>query len=578
MGGKPKNTSPPYGESSRIRPIGWVMGYSTDSETLQVHPESLVFIEPISFTPSTSVGDTVRSRTITVTDFGRSIKSVVVAVGNITADHSDSYGPKNAFTYEYQYGVFTPGASSRTWDGDVFVLGDVNVPENGTLEIAAGTYVKISNSDLAGGGADENRIEINVDGELIVSGTQSEPVTIHPWTQTTSEDWAGIYFSDTSTGGTFEHCTIGYAEYVIDSYAPITIRSSTIRGASDALISMWDDTLTVHNSTIRLSNGDCIRLDDTVANIDSTTVEDYFAYGVHAVGNYALNISNSDFLGDSVAVYVSDNFSSGVIANTTFQGNQTAISYYNATGPSIDQCTITGNNIGVKCDYYASPTIEHCITSASYAGNINENGLGIFCSDHSGPVIGSCSISANESGVVAVDDSEPALNGYGANKLVLNTDYHVANLSQGVTINARVNYWFKNTGSPNYYPTAAKILGSVDYTNALSSGPNPAPPRPVPTPKSEVIVTGLGWAHPNPFNPVVQIPYALKTAMNVEIEVFDVSGRLVRTLVHERKDRGRYVAFWDGVGNRGAPAATAVYFVRMRAGRVVQTQKIVLLK
>lgn len=577
LGGKPRYTSPPYSESSRIRPIGWVMGYSTDSDTLQVHPESLVFVEPITFSPATTVGDTVLSRTVTVTDFGRGIKAVVVAVGNLTDDHHDSNSPANAFRYEYQYGVLTPGASTRAWDGDVYVTGDVSVPENGTLEIDAGTYVKIFPSDLAEEGLDTDRIEINVDGELVVNGTQSEPVTFHPWAQTTSEDWAGIYFSDESEGGTFNYCTIGYAEYVIDSYAPITIRNSTIRGASEALISMWDDTLTVENSTIRLTNGDCIRLDNTVANIDSTTIEDYFVYGVYADGNYPLNITNCEFLGDSIAVYVSNNSTNGVIANSTFQDNHTAISYYTSVEPDIDECVITNNNVGVRCDYYSSPTIEHCITSASYSGAISENGIGIFCTDHSDPGIGSCSITGNETGVGASDDSEPALQGYGANKLMSNSDYHVVNLTPGVTINARINYWYQNTGSPNYYPKSTKILGSVDYANALGSGPNPTSPGPMPDPEPAV-VTALGRAHPNPFNPTIQIPYSLKEAMDVEIEVFDVGGRLVRTLVDGRKDRGRYVAVWDGVGNRGTPTATAVYFVRMRAGSYVQTQKILLLK
>lgn len=488
-------------------------------------------------------------------------------------------GMVNPYRSLSRWGVI---ASDTTWGeastaSTVYVSGDVTVADGTTLTIAAGTVLKIAQDDNEEDGVDTDRVEFSVDGELVVAGTSANPVVVEAWNGQGPGDWVGFYISSDSEGATFEHCTIRGAEIAIDSYAPVTLRGVTIEDVSAAAVSMTGATLTVDESTIGPSDGDCIRLDDSAATIDSTTAEGYFAYGVYSSGNYALNVTNSSFLGDSIAVYVSNNTSNGVIANSTFESNHTAISYYASIEPDIDECTITGNNVGVRCDYYSSPMIEHCITSASYAGEIDENGAAVFCTDHSDPGIGSCSISANETGVGAFDESEPTLNGYGANRLVSNADYHVVNTSQGITINARVNYWYQNTGAPNYYPKASKILGSVDYTGALGSGPNPTSPRPLPAPEP-VIVTGLGRAHPNPFNPTIQIPYSLNEATDVEIDVFDVSGRLVRTLVNERRDRGQYVVVWDGVGNRGTPTASAVYFVRMRAGTFVKTQKIVLIK
>ncbi len=486
-------------------------------------------------------------------------------------------GMVNPYRSLSRWGVI---ASDTTWGeagtaSTVYVSGDVTVAEGTTLTIAAGTVLKIAGDDNEDDGVDTDRIEFNVDGELVVAGTRANPVVVEAWNGQGPGDWVGFYISSDSEGATFEHCTIGGAEIAIDSYAPTTLRDVTIEGVSAAAVSMTGATLTVDESTIGPSDGDCIRLDDSAATIDSTTVEGYFAYGVYSSGNFALNITNCEFLGDSVAVYVSNNTSNGVIANSTFENNYTAISYYASFEPDIDECTITGNNIGVQCDHYSSPTIERCITSASYLGNISENDAGIFCTDHSNPGIGVCGIIGNETGLAAFEDSEPALQQYGANKLISNTDYHVVSLTVGVTIAAQGNYWYKNTGSPDYYPKTTKILGSVDYTNALSGAPNPTSLRPEP---ESVFVTELGRAHPNPFNPTVQIPYSLKDATDVEIKVFDVRGRLVKTLVQERKDHGHYLAVWDGVSNQGTPAATAVYFVRMRAGTFVETQKIVLLK
>lgn len=578
VGGNARYKDPPYSEVSRIKPVGWVIGYCCDEASLQEHPEDIVFIEPLNFSPSTTLGDTVLADPVIVTDFGRSVKTVVLAIGATSTALSTATIPMNYFVYEYDFGAFTPAASARTWEGDVYALGDVTVPDGGSLEIEAGTYVKVFNDDLAATGADAARIELNVDGELIVNGTEADPVTIHPWTQTTSEDWAGIYFSSDSEGGTFSYCTIGYAEFVIDSYAPIEIDDSTIRGASDALISIWNSTLDIDDSEVSLSNGDGIRLDDADATIDDTLVEECVGYGLYMSGNGALNITQSQVLDNNVGVYVENNTTNGTISETTFDDNAKGLSYYNSTKPTIDECVITGNTYGIYLDHYSSPTVLHCINSSTYDGDITGNGSGITCTDNSDPTVGYCNISSNNTGVAAIDASEPDLDGNGANKFMTNSAYHVANLVGGTTVPATGNYWSSNTGSPNYYPNPARITGSVDYTSALTSGPNPVSPRPGDLPEREVVVTGLGRAHPNPFNPVVQIPYGVASASDVRIDIFDVNGRLVRTLVDGGKAKGNHVVVWDGTTNGGSPTASAVYFVRMRAGHLTETQKIVLLK
>ena len=578
VGGNALYKDPPFPEVARIKPVGWVIGYCCEEVSLQEHPEDIVFVQPLTFSPSTTLGDTVLARPVIVTDFGRSVKAVVLAIGATSEALNTALYPLNYFVYEYDFGAYTPAASARTWEGDVYALGDVTVPDGGSLEIEAGTYVKVFNDDLAATGADAARIELNVDGELIISGTEADPVTIHPWTQTTSEDWAGIYFSSDSEGGTFSYCTIGYAEFVIDSYAPIEIDDSTIRGASDALVSIWNSTLDIDDSEISLSNGDCIRLDDSDATIDDTVVDNCVGYGLYMSGNGALNITQSQFLDGNVGAYVENNTTNGTISETLFDDNVIGLSYYNSTKPAIDECVVTNNTTGIRLDHYSSPTILHCINSSTYDGDITGNGSGIYCTDNADPTVGYCNISSNNTGVGLFNSSEPDLDGYGANRFASNSAYHVANLVTGTTVPATGNYWSSNTGSPNYYPNPARISGSVDYTSALSGAPNPVSPRPEPQPKPEAIVTGLGHAHPNPFNPIIQVPYGVASSEVVRIDIFDVSGRLVRTLVDERKERGNHVVVWDGTTSSGSPTASAVYFVRMRTGLMTETQKIVLLK
>ncbi|MBD3348116.1 MAG: T9SS type A sorting domain-containing protein, partial [Candidatus Eisenbacteria bacterium] len=84
---------------------------------------------------------------------------------------------------------------------------------------------------------------------------------------------------------------------------------------------------------------------------------------------------------------------------------------------------------------------------------------------------------------------------------------------------------------------------------------------------------------PNPFNPVTEIRYALPAPTEVSLEVYDLSGRVVRTLLAgETQDSGRYAVLWDGRSDRGAPVASGVYFYRLTADGRALSRKMILLK
>jgi len=91
-------------------------------------------------------------------------------------------------------------------------------------------------------------------------------------------------------------------------------------------------------------------------------------------------------------------------------------------------------------------------------------------------------------------------------------------------------------------------------------------------------VTGQLSAHPNPFNPRVTLSYSLSTASAVELTVYDVRGRVVRTLVSGRQTAGEHTATWGGKDDAGQAVASGIYFARFDGGGVVQSQRMVLLK
>jgi hypothetical protein len=87
------------------------------------------------------------------------------------------------------------------------------------------------------------------------------------------------------------------------------------------------------------------------------------------------------------------------------------------------------------------------------------------------------------------------------------------------------------------------------------------------------IKTELTDAYPNPFNPTTSINYGLEIDGYVEIMVYDATGRLVDELVNRTQTAGYHSITWNASNQ-----ASGMYFAKMIAGDVVQTQKLVLLK
>lgn len=88
----------------------------------------------------------------------------------------------------------------------------------------------------------------------------------------------------------------------------------------------------------------------------------------------------------------------------------------------------------------------------------------------------------------------------------------------------------------------------------------------------------LHQAFPNPFNPETTIQYDLPSAAHVEIVVYDIQGRRVRTLVDEKMDAGSHKVVWEGTNGVGEKVASGLYFYRLHAGDMNAVQKVTMLK
>ncbi len=83
---------------------------------------------------------------------------------------------------------------------------------------------------------------------------------------------------------------------------------------------------------------------------------------------------------------------------------------------------------------------------------------------------------------------------------------------------------------------------------------------------------------PNPFNPSTEIRYCLSARSFVNLNIYDVSGRLVICLVSETVGSGWHTASWNGMDSAGGRAASGIYIYRIEAGKERVSKKMVLLR
>lgn len=115
----------------------------------------------------------------------------------------------------------------------------------------------------------------------------------------------------------------------------------------------------------------------------------------------------------------------------------------------------------------------------------------------------------------------------------------------------------------------AEAVSAADFAvgGASAVDDRPLPPAPA-----------LAQNAPNPFNPRTKISFVLPVAGEARLAVYDVDGRLVRTLAGGWLEAGERTVTWDGDDDRGGRVASGLYFCRLRVGERTLVRKMTLLK
>jgi hypothetical protein len=496
------------------------------------------------------------------------IKRGCVAISDtFYTKHELGAGRINAYRSLTQWGRIAHNyiTNDTTWANSVYVSGDIWISAGYTLTIEPGTTVYFASDDNQDLFGDSTRIQFDIWGTLNANGTAQNPIVFKSMAEEPQPGaWGGIWFKGESSSGSLSHCIIQDGQYGVESAATIHMSNCEIENCEIAGIYMYDnlDSNSVVNNSSTIS--DCVvhfngedaagmriwNCPDTIS-VDSCTVA-YNECGIW-VSNACPRITMSN---------INYNSSQGIWV--TSYRYPSPIPY-----PAIRWCHMQGNGqAGIRCQYN-SAKVSYSKSWQNGAYGIEAFGAG------ANPAIDHSKIISNGSAGVRADQSgSPVLGIYSLGVGQYNSLYsqtkNVYNATSQ-TVYAERCWW---GSSP---PDQSKFYGSVGYAYYLGSDPVPyLAPFIAKTPT----VLSLDQNFPNPFGGatgVTTIKYSIPgEAGKAVLQVYDVLGRRVRTLVNKPHHPGSYYVKWDGRNDRGARVAPGVYFYQLNVGKQSFTKKIVL--
>jgi hypothetical protein len=237
-----------------------------------------------------------------------------------------------------------------------------------------------------------------------------------------------------------------------------------------------------------------------------------------------------------------------------------------SAGLVVRDCVFTRCITGADLQYGSSPLLD----GNEFAGN----GVGVACWDSAEPHLVGNSIHGSSCGLRNFGTPGPLIGGsLGEANDFENNSLQVANYNGGVsTVRAEYNYWGDDCVDPAWF------FGNVDYVPWTDAAHETAFAECQSGVGDEWRVSG-SHNYPNPFNPTTAISYTVpEPGAEVRLTVYDLAGRVVRTLVEGVEQGGDHVVVWHGRDDAGRPVGSGVYFYRLVVGSESVERKMVMLK
>lgn len=159
--------------------------------------------------------------------------------------------------------------------------------------------------------------------------------------------------------------------------------------------------------------------------------------------------------------------------------------------------------------------------------------------------------------------------------------YHLVT-ADGMTVSQAITYVadLLEAGSASDYELAKDIAEQVNENHQIAEGTIPTTTPFIAYAQAYKTRSGLSLGmRPNPAAEMVEISYSVPSPdSRVVVEVYDLAGRRIRTLVDGRQAAGSHRIIWEGDDNRGNPVAPGMYFCRLAVDGATSTEKVMMLK
>jgi hypothetical protein len=148
------------------------------------------------------------------------------------------------------------------------------------------------------------------------------------------------------------------------------------------------------------------------------------------------------------------------------------------------------------------------------------------------------------------------------------------------TIRAEYNWWGSDPPDSDLFVSYDDSV-EIDYDPWLEDPPRPPQQQKIATAPEVPPRCRLWQNYPNPFNPVTGIQFTVgsqPSPAHTTLKIYNILGRLVRTLVDEEKAEGSYTVYWDGRSDKGKEVSSGLYFYKLEAGHFTDVKKMVILR
>lgn len=470
--------------------------------------------------------------------------------------------------------VANAGGAVTGANGSYLVNETVQVQTGDTLTLLPGDTLIFT--DTSGSA------ELHINGTFFAIGTETDSIIITSQNQNHG-DFYGLIFRDTDSGSAFEmnYCRIEYAKRAIDVVsADVLVENSVIRRTSQVAIDLFGTNSVFRNCLITENRQRAV----TMTVNSSPTIE-----GCTFTENNFENASPYTII--SIGLQGEN---SPVIRNNHIIGGYDksgGISIWNSSNALIEGNTIENCGYGILCyQTDANPVIKNNIIRNN---TINPDtlvwGFGIASNGPNAPIITGNEIYGHFYGVAIVGGGQPNVgnvdnpdttddgNNYFLGNGIGNNRYELFN-NNALPILAQNNWW----GNADPDSIEDRIVHQVDNSSygLVSFTPYISEITAVDPVENAVLPDELTLlpAYPNPFNPETRLRFSLTKSADITIQVFDVTGRKINTLLSHKMNAGSYEIRWNATNESGAAVSSGIYFYSIRANAQVKSGKLVLLK